>query len=118
MARVVASFACYRKCCLSGVSRLAAQRGLRGVEHAVELAEHPVMTAALDNIETAIVQGLGQMIGGARRDDGVVASLPDDRGHVDLRELQAPRGAEQAQILTRTGNAGPQALAQRRLEIG
>ena len=71
---------------MSGFARLGAQRGLRGVEHAVELAEHPVMTAALDHIEAAIGQRLGKMIGGPRRDDLRVPDASTD-SQVGARQL-------------------------------
>jgi hypothetical protein len=101
-----------------GVRGIAAQRRLDHVEHAFEFTEHPIMAAALEDIEPAIGQRLGQMIGGSRRHERVVAALPQHGRHVDLLEKETPRGAEQPQILPRPVNAGPQSLFQRRPQIG
>lgn len=66
-----------------GDQGLAVQRGRHGVEHQLELVEHPIMARAAHHIEPAVRQFFCKPIRGGGRNDGVVASLPQDRGHID-----------------------------------
>src|SRR4029078_916788 len=97
---------------------LLLERHLNCIQHPRKLGEHPIMPGALDDIEPAVGKGFGEMVGGLRRYDSIVAALPHDRAHVDLATSQVPWSAEQAQVLERALDARPQPFVDRGPKIG
>src|SRR4029079_13411656 len=97
---------------------LLLERHLNCIQHPRKLGEHPIMPGALDDIEPAVGKGFGEMVGGLRRHDRIVAALPHDRWHVDLAKRQVPWSAEQAQVLERALDPRPQPFVDRGPKIG